>query len=218
MGTSVAIGGLAPWSQVDIFDRGGYDEIWAINNGSVHYDYKPDLIIAMDDFDRDMKHHEDYVLSIVNAGVPVLSTEDSKRWPNVKAYPLKRIAEFLGPNAPWILDNTCNYALALALADGHDRIGVFGIDWCHPYDESDLECAHVRWRHKGYGHAPDWFKYYERDVVAARRHTEPGGDSFHYLMGLAKGMGVEIEIMGDSTLLNRDRDRFFYGYQDAPNV
>jgi hypothetical protein len=133
---SVAICALAGTSIPSASVLGDYGELWTINNGHAIYDLKPDMIIAMDDLQRDVDTHPDYVEAITGAGVPVLSTGPWVRWPSVEAFPLQEVCDFLTPfyPEPWrILDNTCNYAFALALTRGYEQIGVYGFDWCMPY-------------------------------------------------------------------------------------
>ena len=218
--TSVAILGLAVWSLPDQEMLTEFDEIWTINNSDSAYGYKTDLIIAMDDFGRDYKNHPRYVDKIVNAGVSVLSTKPDERWPNVEAYPLQEVYDWLlqfHDEPELILDNSCNYAFALALLRETDPIGLFGFDWVQPYKQIDLDCAALRWADKGYD-APDWFKYYERDVLARRQPGEPGVEAFHFLFGIARARNVDFMFADNTTILNQDRDRYFYGYQEQPKI
>ena len=216
----LAIVALSANSQPEDLD--GYDEVWTINECHQRYGWKPTLIIALDDLERDQEMHPEYVDCIVNAGVPVLSTEAKEQWPNVEAYPLKEVCDWLREHAyplpEKLLDNTCNYAFALALTREYKKIGLFGFDWCNRDSDVNIECARVRWEHKGYGEAPDWFKYYEDLIVQARRSGEPGIEAFHFLLGMACSHGIEIHLMDSTTVLNMDRDNFFYGYQEQPNV
>lgn len=216
----VAIVGLAGWTQPDSrTDMAAFDHVWAINNAADIYDFDCDLIIALDDFGRDEKTHPKYVDTIVNAGVPVVSTQKFRKWPNVIPYPLKQVVkqyqdEF---DVCLVLDNTVNYAFLLALSRGAKTIHIFGCDWSQRYNWIDLGCAKLRWKCQGVD-APDWFKYYEPNVIAQRRHSEPGGDSFHFLMGYALGKGVSVKLHSRTTLLNKDRNKFYYGYQKQPSV
>ena len=218
---SVAIIALASWSQPHEDDLGQFDEIWSINEGHSIYGHKPTLIIAMDDLERDEARHPEYVKTIVDAGVPVLSTGTNKKWPSVEPYPLQEVCDFLSKY--WdrpenVLDNTCNYAFSLALARGYGKIAIYGFDWCLPYKNPDLALASRRWDDKGYGHAPGWFKYYDGEVVTKRRPREPGIEGFHFLLGLARSSDITIILSEDTTILNHDRDRFFYGYQEQPEI
>jgi hypothetical protein len=134
----------------------------------------------------------------------------------VEAFPLQEVCDFLTPfyPEPWrILDNTCNYAFALALTRGYEQIGVYGFDWCMPYKDADLECSLVRFEHDGYGDVPDWFKYYHPSIMTPRRPREPGIEAFHFLLGLAMGLNRTVDFSSRTTILNKDRDKFFYGYQ-----
>ena len=218
--SSVLIIGLAKWSLPTEETLKVFDAVWTINNAHSAYDYETDLIIAMDDFGRDYKTHQKYVENIVYSDKPVLSTKPDKRWPNVEAYPLQKVYDWLlafHPEPERILDNSCNYAFALALQKEKDPIGIYGFDWVQRYKKIDLDCAMLRWADAGYD-APGWFKYYEADVLARRRPGEPGVESFHFLFGIARARGITIEIAASTTILNQDRDQFFYGYHEQPEI
>ena len=224
---SVAIIGLAKFSLPPQETLKDFDVVWTINNAHSAYSYDTDLIIAMDDFGRDYKTHQNYVQGIVYSGNPVLSTKPDERWPAVEAYPLQKVYDWLlgfHPEPERILDNSCNYALAYAMYLGmtalqkeKDPIGIFGFDWVQRYKKIDLDCAVLRWADAGYD-APDWFKYYEADVLARRRPGEPGVESFHFLFGIARARGVMVYMAYNTTILNQDRDRFFYGYHEQPEI
>ena len=197
------------------------DEVWTINNSHDAYGLPTDMIIAMDDLERDEDMTPKYVKAIVSAGVPVLSTGKKDKWPSVEPFPLQEVHDFLKqyyPEPCRLLDNSCNYALALALARGHTPIKLFAVDWCHPYKEGDLACGTLRWKFKGYGDSPDWFKYYDDFVLSRRMPGEPGIEAFHFLLGMAAVLGTEVEIAGPTAVLNMDRDRYFYGYQEQPDI
>lgn len=220
MKRSVAIVALASFSQPTKVDLGLYDEIWTVNNAHDHYNVKTDLIIAMDDLERDENVHPEYVNAIVNAGVPVLSTGAKEKWPNVEAYPLQQVCDFLRQYhaEPWlILDNTVNYAFALALTNA-EFIGIYGADWCPRYRPNDLADSLKYFAEDGYHGVPDWFKYYHPLLMVPRRPTEPGIESFHFLFGIATAIGKQIVMSETTTTLNKDRDKFFYGYQEQPHV
>ena len=217
---AMATKGQPPRSVLD-----DYDTIICINNThAVLHSYvedgelKPDLIVAMDDLQRDVKLEPKYVNAIVNAGCPVLSTRRFKKWPSVQPYPLKEVIAYLNTPFPAskLLDNSICYATALAMARGAKTIGLFGVDLTPGYQEVDLECATVRWRHKGYGHAPDWFRYYDRFVLAYRAPQECGWESLHFLIGMGMAKGITFNWASDSSILNTDRDDFYYGFAKQP--
>ncbi len=197
------------------------DEVWCVNNASDIYKLEPDLIIAMDDFERDEDTHPAYVSSIVNSGFPILSTEAKPQWPNVTAYPLQEVCEYLEEfhSEPWqLLDNTCNYILALAMARDYRNISVTGVDWCHPYRPIDLEISKLVFKYDGFKNIPDWFKYYNPSIMGPRRNAEPGSESWHFLLGVAAARDIGITMEYTTTLMNKDRDKYFYGYQHQPEV
>lgn len=214
--SNVAICAMAKSGQFDNFD--GYDTIIGINNTHAELDIKVDMIVAMDDLERDEKNYPDYVKNIVNAGVPVYSTRRRKKWPSVVPYPLSKVEKFL--NSPFLscklFDNSIAYAIALAMASDARKIGLSGVDLTMPYNPLNLYLALNAWRHKGHDHAPGWFKYYHDGVLRLRYARECGWESIHFLIGMAHGLGIQLDWMEDSTLLNTDRDDFYYGYQKQP--
>lgn len=200
----------------------GWDAVWAVNNAHAAYEFKPDLIIAMDDLQRDWDsgHHELYVTAIVNAGVPVYSARSHKQWPSVEPYPLKKVLKSLkmSRNEWWLFDNTVNYSIALALALGYQRIGLFGCEFVQPYNHTDLLTENFRWKLKGYD-CPDWFAYHARSTVWSRAPAEPGYESLHWWIGYAQAKGFNIALpKTDSAICNLDRVPHFYGYQEQPDI
>lgn len=190
-------------------------EIWSINNAHAAWFrreiyYKPDLIIALDDLRRDEIKHPDYVQEIVDAGCPVLNTHNSRKWKNVTAYPLKKVWKMFPSRS--FYDNTINYAFMLALYEEYDHIKFHGCDFVPPYDRHLLRKWKANWAKRGYHDLPEWFKYYDEDVIHWRGGTEPGVENFHVLLGYAMAAGVRVDFAKGSTAANRDRDPFFYGY------
>lgn len=200
-----------------------YQEVWAINNAGKTYGIKPTRIVAMDDLQRDWDTviHKDYVKSIVKAGVPVIGARKHRQWPAVVPYPLKEVVRWIGrgPESCRLLDNTVNYALALALKCGAKRIGLHGI-WFTAFDnEAILAASREDFTARGYLYVPDWFKYYGHATLCRRRPSEPGGEAFHFWLGYAAANGVKIEFtFPEVPVLNQDRDRYFYGHQEQPKL
>ena len=217
---SVAIRALAECSQ-PVSGTAWYDQTWAINNAGYAYGFLPDLIVAMDDLQRDWDsgHHEAYVEAIVNTGCKVYSARSHEQWPTVEPYPLKEVLDKLGmrPSHWSLFDNSCCYALALALARGFERIGLYGFDFVRPYDKMDLKVENFRWKLKGYD-CPDWFAYHAENVVWKRAPQEPGYESLHWWIGFGTAKGVEIELGPNTAIMNRDRTPHFYGYQEQPDL
>jgi hypothetical protein len=197
------------------------DEVWCVNNAHDIYNLKPDLIVAMDDFERDLATHPEYVESIADSGYKVLSTEAKDKWPMVEPYPLQEVCEYLEEfiSEPWLLlDNSCNYILALAMCREYRDIFVTGVDWCHPYKPIDLEISKLYFKEDGYRNFPDWFKYYNPSIMVPRRNGEPGSEAWHYLLGVAAATDISVTLEYTTTVLNKDRKRFFYGYQHQPEI
>jgi len=219
---TVAIAALSRsgWGRWPGYVPMGADAVWCINNAHASYHIKPDLIVAMDSLQRDVKLHPQYVREITTAGVPVLSSVVSPKWPAVKLYPLNAVIKKigLGQFARHVLDNTVNYTIALAIAAGVKEIRLYGCDFGHGYEKKDLAMSLYAFKLDGYHNPPDWFKYYNRIIQPARAFGEPGGESQHFLLGIAHQRGIKIVLADDATTLNNDRDRFFYGYQHQPRL
>lgn len=211
--TIVAMGtGVKSWKREWEKSPEQFGHIIGINNSHAVYDFRPNLIIAMDDLQRDLKTHPDYVSQIINEGVPVLTAAAHGLW-NCKPYPIRQAVDFLDwEEAPRILDNTCNYALTYALMKGYQEIHLVGYQWVHPDIFTNVEAAESQCAESD----PDWVKYYRGPLI--RKPSEPGQESCAYLIGLANGMGRDIDMTYSPFLFDRDRPSFFYGYQEQPNV
>lgn len=179
-----------------------------INNSHAAHKYQPDYIVAMDDLERDLVDYPDYVKAIVEAGCPVFTTQDFPQWPTTRAYPIDRARGFLGDTiaAEKILTNTCNYALAWAMLEGYNPINLVGLDWYEPDKRSNIIRARTMLKKTD----PDWIRYYREPLI--RKPTEPGVDGCCFLIGFGIAQGYRININPGSTLLDHDRDNFFYGY------
>lgn len=209
----LAIVALGP--SASSFDQKDFTSVWAINNAHDVYGFTPTKIIALDDLERDVESHPKYVKAIVGAGVPVLTTVAHEKWQTTEPYPLKKVIGGLKLSdylASKILINTCCYTLALAIVEGFDEISLYGYDFVKPDETRDLIRAG---RNLG-ENDPPWIVYYRHPQI--RKPTEPGLDGVNFLLGLAHGRGLTVNIENDSTLLDFDRPEFFYGYQAQPLV
>jgi len=215
---SVNIVAMARWCPPPKRMKG---DIFSINNSHAVWEragltYKPDLIIALDDLKRDVKHFPQYVSEIVDSGYPVYNTHNSRKWPTVKAYPLEKVWKVFHDKR--LYDNSVNYAFMLALTEQYEKISFWGTDFVRPYDGKLLRSARLRWTEKGMPDVPDWFKYYDEMNVYWRGPGEPGWESFHTLLGMAIERGVVMEWHPRSSIMNSDRKPFFYGYTEQPDV
>lgn len=215
--SSVAICAMARTGQLDV---SGYEYVIGINNTHVQCDINPDMIIAMDDLKRDEKVDPKYVDAIVNKGCPVLSTRKFRKWPSVEPYPLEDVTRWLkrktGLPPHTLLDCSISFAIALCVRHLVPKVGLSGIDLTPPYNKTDLDCGLLRFQHKGYKNPPEWMRYYDDRVLLERRPREPGWSEIHYLIGFGTALGVKFEWAADSTILESDRDKFYYGYNRSP--
>lgn len=195
-------------------------DVWGINNAHAAHKFKPDLILALDDLQRDYDsgNHYDYVFQIVEAKCPVYSARRHDQWPSVEPYPLKEVLDKLNMNrnAWYLFDNTVCYAVALAIARGYTTVSLYGCEFVQPYDDIELDVANYRWKKKGYD-CPSWFAYHSKDIVWRRTPMEPGYESLHWWLGYGAAKGVLFHTPQNSAILNRDRASHFYGYQTQPD-
>ena len=204
------------------YDPAAHDgPVWGINNcWTQHKDVakaRPDLIIAMDDLQRDWRDgHRKYVNSIVGAGCPVLTATAYAKWSATKYYPLTEVVKTIWgedhQTASKVLANTCGYALALAIVRNRNPIRLFGFEFVNPDKPWNL----YRAKRLVKKHQPDWFRFYQKPMF--RNVTEPGVEGLLWLLGYAAARGIDVWIPETSTLLNLDRDDFFYGYQEQPKL
>ena len=199
-----------------------FETVWTINLAAIPCKIEPDLVIAIDDFRRDEAAEPGYVARLfAGHAAPVLTTIPYPEWPRSQAYPLSWVIEQLGcppPIARRLFDNSVNYALALAIARGARHIGLYGIGFTDGGQDWD-EIGERDWEgSKYYGDLrPDWFKYHGDRALFTRAPTEPGGEACHLLIGMAMEAGIEFSFW-ESTLLNLDRESYFYGWSAQPDV
>ena len=187
--------------------------VWAIDNSGMWF-HDIDLIVAMDDFRRDAKtkpvNHRKYVDALTNRGVPIITSTAYKEYPCLEEYPLAEVLEYLG-RKPWEhhpLDNSINYAIALAMYRGMKQIRLVGVEFVPPHKPSALEYAREVAKDK-YGAVPDWFKYYMKPAL--RTPGEPGESNCTWLLEFAMARGISIGLQYGTTLMGLDIPVFYYG-------
>lgn len=212
------------------FESNGYarphDEVWGVN--SVMCWLGPKLLthgIAMDNFNRDLKmdggKYTQYVENMVTCGLPIIADVAYPEYPNVEAYPLKEVLDDIWPGAREFsghvapdLENTINFAIALAIHRKFEAIYLYGCDFRAP--DNAYTIASVK---EGLEEIkPWWFAYHDRNVVKHRRDLEPGEPTTMFLLGVAYQRGIHFQVTPGSTLCNMDRARYFYGYQEQPKM
>ncbi len=191
--------------------------VWAINNAAMWLD-DIDLVISMDDFRRDEKIDPQYVKDLTGRGVPVLTSTAYEKYPSLQEYPLKKVLDYLDiePGGLHPLDNSCNYTLAYAMYKGMTEISLVGYEFRGGYTLHTLLAAQ-KFAEENYGeNVPDWFKFYMKDYMP--QAGEPGEPSCCYLLGICKERGIDIDLAFGTTLMNAHLPRFYYGYQDQPDI
>lgn len=200
-----------------------FTAIWTLNEAHGAANVKTDLIIAMDDLHRDYKADSAYVDKLLSAGVPIVTTVAYPKWPSSVAYPLKKIIDRLNlPDliAVRLFDNSLNYAIALAMCHGAWRIGFHGCSFCPPDRAGEPDCfGEEDWGSGPYARKrPDWFKFHGKMALRARRPREPGIEACHFLLGMAMARDIALSFGPGTTLLNLDREQYYYGYEEQPEI
>lgn len=166
VGLSSTTHDLAPW--VD-----SYWEKWGLPWDEGYW-VKCSRLFEMHDLrlleSKHSKRSADYLERLKEIDVPLYMQE--KYFENVTEYPFDEVAKTTG----YYFNSSIAYAIALAIHEQVDRIGVFGVDM------------------KG----DDEYGYQKPNI--------------EYLLGLAKGMGIDVVVPEQSPLLKFQGDKiWFYG-------
>lgn len=168
MGLSVAVVGLsptthnlAPWNDPDW-------EIWGLPWDEGYW-VKCARLFEMHDIrlldSRNSKRPKDYFHRLQTIDVPLYMQE--RYFPNVTEFPFDEVAKTTG----YYFNSSIAYAIALAIHENAERIGVYGVDM------------------KG----DDEYGYQKPNI--------------EYLLGLAKGKGIEVIVPEQSPLLKFQGDK-----------
>ena len=210
--------GLVPESYADNFDS-----IWTLNLAHHDCGVTPDLVIAMDDLRRDAKAEPGYVERLFDGHkADVLTTVANKKWPRAKPYPLQDVVDKLAIRrifAARLFDNSLNYAFMLAIVRGFKIVGFHGCAFSRLDRPGDPEAfAADQWNDGPYRKRPDWFKWHAKDTLLTRRPREPGIEAFHFLLGVAVARGYDVQFSSPTTIMNFDREPYFYGFEKQPRI
>lgn len=183
MRTKVALVGFAasiketPVSDESI-EIWGLNEVWKyLARWDRWFELHPRAVFAKEG-DRDQAAHLAW-LQAQPADKPIYTLERFDDIPGSRPYPLREMTERFFPGQPQgYFTSTISYMLALAIAEGFQWIGLYGIDLA-----SDSEYSSQR----------------------------PAAE---YLIGVARGLGLQVEIAPGSALL---RAPALYGYDQLPN-
>lgn len=107
--------------------------------------------------------------------IPLYSTVKYKKVPTSRIYPLKKVSEHFQTRC---FASTVDYAFALALFEGFERIEIYGVKM-------------------------SFGEEYEHQLK-----------SFHYWMGLARGLGVTVVVHGEDVALLKTKNGMMYGYNE----
>lgn len=202
-------------------------DIWAINAAGWWF-HDIDLILSMDDLERDGKFAPDYVYALLGRGGPECDVNPqvmscARSVIGSIAYPLQAVCDYIGPVTGYrYLQNSLNYAFALGMTMGFKRISLLGCEWSAP-DNDNLGEHEGDWPTDGRGRPyltpqewPDWAKYCSQEALRHRYAREPGEWPMALLLGIAYARGIRVDIPVDSTFTDQDRPQFFYGFQKQP--
>lgn len=168
---------LAPWDDPTV-------EIWSLNEFHKYaprwdrwfeqHDGETIGITARNLDEGEQKRHLEW-LKAQPAGKPIYMQAEfcNGQFPAAVEYPLKQMIDTFGR----YFTSTIGYMLALAIDEGYEWIGLYGVDLA-----SDVE------------------------YPGQRPNTE-------YLVGIARGKGITVEIAKTSALL---RSSHLYGYEKPP--
>lgn len=98
-------------------------EIWVLANRLGRY---PRADLAFEIHDSLAHYPESYADHVLSFGVPLIVGENTKiAGENVSIYPFERVFSEFGRK---YLTSSCAYMMALAIAEGYERIEVYGVD------------------------------------------------------------------------------------------
>lgn len=149
-------------------------EIWAMNQLYRHIPRATRWWEMHKDYLSDQVPGTDYKKWLEECPIPVLMVDSDITIPNSIRYPIEEMVDTFGD----YFYSTISYMIALAIKEGFETIGIWGIDLSH-----DTE--------------------YE--------YQKPSAE---YLLGVARGLGIDLVIPEQSALL---KGTYRYGYQDMPS-
>lgn len=205
--TSLAILGCGPsvWEYIEgvMRNRGRMHScVWGINR--IALALPCDKVIAMDDR-RWIAAHPEFgktAAALERLYVPVVTSVLYPEFTNSEAYPLQAVSEELeelGLDTAFVLNNSVNYALALALFE-------------HSFESIDLYgCEYVKYPERGPAKEgdPDWRPLYYPENTPTL--YEPGVEGFWTLVGVGLGAGVGVCVHD-----THKWPRALYGYNEWP--
>jgi len=173
------------------------DETWTINHGGFFLK-DIDAIIAMDDMRWKEDEYGPYIPELNKLDIPIITSKTYHEYENSVEYPLRDVKTSI----PYIgskhyLNNSCAYAIALALYKKCNTIWLFGYDF------------NTRPEILKYRTEDPWWRIYHLNVVQA---GEPGEAAVTYLCGVARERGVDIKLANATQLFDMDISPYYYGY------
>lgn len=127
---------------------GAWDEVWTLN-GLVGV-LKADRFFMMDDFEIQEKRAEwhPYVKGMLYTAkrhdTPIYTNRVVEGYPNLVEYPLAKVAAKLNLKSLYFT-NSVPYMVALAIAEGATKIGIFGCDYTYADNRTEKGRACLEW-------------------------------------------------------------------------
>ena len=125
-----------------------WTEVWTLNG--LAGVLRADRVFLMDDLEvqesRAVRNPYVRVLldAAINATVPVYTSRSIEGYPNLVEYPLERVAGVLGLPSLYAT-NSVPYMVAMAIAEGFERIGIYGCDYTYGDGRTEKGRACLEW-------------------------------------------------------------------------
>lgn len=183
-------------------------KVWGINRVPLYLKHV-DMGIAMDDhiWMNKKANFPGVREALLKLDTPIMTTT-SYGQKNYVEYPLKRVLKAIPYFQGRFLDNSINYALALAITQKIKHIYLWGCDFQKP-DSIDCEIDRRET-------IPTWRTYYKDEFMAG--DCEPGGRWIYFLMAVAYERKLIIHLPHYGTLAGMHREKFFYGFLEQPEI
>ena len=125
-----------------------WTEVWTLNG--LAGVLKADRLFLMDDLEIQQARsvRNPYVRVLLDAAkkatVPVYTARKVEGYPNLVEYPLESVAGVLGLPALYAT-NSVPYMVAMAIAEGFERIGIYGCDYTYGDGRTEKGRACLEW-------------------------------------------------------------------------
>ena len=113
---------LVPWQDPTI-------ELWGLNQSYIHFERRPDRWFEIHRAEaREDAAVPSYLSDLKEIGCPLYMIQAEVDFPTSVAYPLDRVRDAVPPLYQRYFTSGVSYMVALAIAEGFEEIGLYGID------------------------------------------------------------------------------------------